>query len=117
MNYQDALVKWKNSNKKSKGIKWIEFYEKEGELTIKTEGVASGLMPGKWEGIACKAYGASKDAEKPIAFQANFSTDDFDAYFQFNNNQGLLILAMLLDFKKEKDSSGIFIREFFSKYE
>lgn len=115
MNYQECLGTWHNSHILSKGLKYVTFHEDAPTLSLNVEGMPNGLIPGKWENIPCKAYAKSKQSKQPIAFQANFQTEDFEAYLQFNINQNLFVIAMLLNFKKEENASDVFIREFFSQ--
>ena len=113
MDYQNCLGQWQNSYIHTKGVQSVRFFERDNALYIEVEGIEGGLVSGKWPVIPCVAYAANVDSKTPIAFQANYSSDTFNAYLQFNINQRLLILAMVVDFKDNSTKSGVFIREFF----
>lgn len=114
MNYHKYIGHWKNTNSKSKGIACFDFFEKDNELWIKLEGVANGMIPGAWKPLPCKIYAASTDSKEPVAFQANYSCDAFDAYCQINLNKSLIIIGLLLDYKNDDSKSGVYKREFYS---
>ena len=114
MDYQPYLGLWHNCLNNSQGIETFEFLEKDGELAVRIKGTKTGLVPGEWASISCKPYAADTNSIVPIAFQANYQSDAFDAYLQFNVNKSLMILAILIDFKNTEEKSDVFIREFFS---
>ena len=114
MDYQAYLGQWRNCMKDSQGIEAFEFLENNNELGVRIEGTRSGLVPGEWAVLSCKPYAADTNSTIPIAFQANYQSDTFDVYLQFNINKSLMILAILIDFKNAEKKSDVFIREFFS---
>ena len=115
MNYQQYLGRWKNTYIDSTGVKYFDFFEKEGKLFVTIEGNATSVIAGKWDAIACKPYAKTIDSKLAIAFQATYHSAAFDAYLQFNFNKGLIVLAILVDFRGIEGKSDVFIREFFGQ--
>ena len=115
MDYQKYLGRWNNTYVDSTGVKYFNFFEKAGRLFVTIEGNTASVIAGKWDAIACKSYAKTIDSKLAIAFQATYNNDAFDAYLQFNFNKGLIILAILVDFRGVEGKSDVFIREFFGQ--
>ena len=109
------LGRWINSYNKARIIGDLILFEKDGELFINVTGAETGYCPGDWKTAPVRFHSYAPDTSDVVAFQAQFTLDEMDAFLAMNENKGLLIIAGYFTYKKNNGKSDFFVREFFHK--
>lgn len=107
--------KWKNTRSETTGIAGFEILTKDHIDFLRIKGVKQGPLLDDWGLTAIKGFAKNKNSKSAIGWWANYDLPEFTANLSLNYNKGLIIIAAMLKYKNQPESSGIFIREFFAK--
>ncbi len=107
--------KWKNTRPETTDIARFEVVTKGDDHFIHIKCIEDGPLLNDWGAAKIQGYAKKKTSKNAIGWWAKYDLPTFTADLSLNYNKGLIIIAAMIKYKNQAESSGVFIREFFAK--
>lgn len=106
---------WKNTRPETMDIAGFEIVTKGDIKHIQIKCIEDGPLLNDWGLTTLQGYAKTTTSKHAIGWWAKYDLATFTADLSVNYNKGLIIIAAMIKYKNQPESSGVFIREFFAK--